>query len=223
MATRALLAAFGLTILVSSGASSSPPPENRIVLRRNFGVLMERVAVFEQGNSQYMQVFAVEYPNFTLPLPLLRLFECRQTHTKWYPTCLRANKVLSRLNFERQSALDSTKSALASAREIIPYRYDQLGLANRRKRALLTFVGRVFKFLFGTVDDTEAKKNHDTMHILMKRQQLTTREVEKLAANFNRIDKTTHVSLTEFSQDFDKIAQTIKHINRNMIDMGGKV
>ena len=135
---------------------------------------------------------------------------------------MRANNVLSRLNFERQSALDSTKSALASAREIIPCRYDQLSLANRRKRALLTFVGRVFKFLFGTFDDTEAKKNHDTMHILMKRQQLTTREVEKLAANFIRFVKTTDDSLTEFSRDFDKIAQTIKHINRDMFHMAEK-
>ena len=52
-------------------------------------------------------------------------------------------------------------------RTVIPYRYDQLSLANRHECALLPFVGRVFKFLF---DDNEAKKIHDNMHILMKRQ-----------------------------------------------------
>ena len=116
---------------------------------------------------------------------------CRKVHTTWFPICIRANQMLHRLNIDRHTAFQRAQSQIANARQIIPFKYDHSPSANRNRRSRLPLVGRIFNYLFGTMDETEARNLHNNMKILIKKQQLTQKELGKLATNFIHLVKTT--------------------------------
>ena len=64
------------------------------MLRQNFGIMIERVAALEVGSSEYTQVFTVDYPTLEIPLYSHTPMKCRKIHTKWFPICKHANKIL---------------------------------------------------------------------------------------------------------------------------------
>ena len=207
-----------LTSALSITADMEPPP-SRVILRQNFGILLERVAALEIGSSQYTQVFAIEYPTLATPILSHKPMTCRQVHTNWYPICIRANQMLHRLNVNRQIAFRRAKCLIEKARQIIPFEYDHSPSGNRNRRALLPFVGRIFNFLFGTMDETEARNLHQNMEILMKKQQLTQRELGKLATNFIHLAKTTDEGFNKIAESFKSMDSVIHQLNTNMFHL----
>ena len=102
---------------------------SRIVLRKNFDILIELVAALENGSSQYTQVFAIDYPTLTLPAYFHKPMICRKVHTNLYSICMHGNQILHQLDFDRQIAFQNPQLP----QQIIPFEYDRSLEASRQK------------------------------------------------------------------------------------------